>query len=174
MASAQAGNSGDYARLLTEVESLLLRYVAHSFRKWGLGPDECQDVTQEILCAIHHKRATFDPKEPFLPWMYAIAHYKTVDHFRRSHSRKRHFEAYDQNLHDRAAEGGDSTALPDWENLASGLTDKQRTILKLVKIEGLSVSEAATRTGYSASDIKVTVHRTLKFLKSWVQKENEQ
>ena len=42
----------------------------------------------------------------------------------------------------------------------------------LTKLEGLSVAEAAQRTGASASAIKVQVHRGLKRLAALVRRED--
>ena len=52
----------------------------------------------------------------------------------------------------------------DAEALMRSLPQKQREVLELVKIQGLSVREASLRTGYSPSDIKVTVHRAIRSL----------
>jgi len=34
--------------------------------------------------AIHTRRHTYDPAEPLMPWVYAIARYKLIDHLRRT------------------------------------------------------------------------------------------
>lgn len=173
MVSAQNGDREDYMTLLKTCEGLLSSSTTHAFRRLGLGADEVPDVVQEILCAIHAKRATFDPSQAFLPWMFAIAHYKIVDHFRRRHTAGRYFEPIDDLEHDRAIETDtEEAATLDWEKLAKKLPEKQRTVVQMVKIDGLSVAEAAEKTGYSPSDIKVTVHRALKALGDWV-KEND-
>jgi len=44
------------------------------------------------------------------------------------------------------------------------LTPKARQAIQFVKLEGLSVGEAAARSGMSESAIKVSVHRGLKAL----------
>lgn len=173
MKGAQDGRPEDYDRLLRTIHALLSKHVGHSLRRYRLGEDEVQDVVQEILSAIHDKRHTYLPSQPFLPWMYAIAHYKVVDHLRRTHTRRSRNEPLDEDRHDIAAEEGDAVAgQRDWEILSAQLPDKQRRVLEMVKLEGLSVAEASLRTGYSASDIKITVHRAIRFLRDWVNEEN--
>ena len=54
-------------------------------------------------------------------------------------------------------------------SLCDSLPSKQKEIIRLVKIEGLSISETAAKTGYSASDIKISVHRALKTLKQKIK-----
>jgi len=44
------------------------------------------------------------------------------------------------------------------------LPEKQRRAIELVKLEERSVAEAALLTGYSESDIKISIHRGLKAL----------
>ena len=48
--------------------------------------------------------------------------------------------------------------------LLAELPDKQRLPIQYVKLEGLSVVEAAHKTGMSESAVKVAVHRGLKAL----------
>jgi len=57
----------------------------------------------------------------------------------------------------------------DLIKLLAELPEAQRTAIVLTKIEGLSVGEAARRTGASESAIKVQVHRGLKRLAARVK-----
>ena len=52
----------------------------------------------------------------------------------------------------------------DLERLMTQLTPKARQAIQFVKLDGLSVSEAAARSGMSESAIKVSVHRGIKAL----------
>ena len=52
----------------------------------------------------------------------------------------------------------------DLGKLLAGLPDRQRLPIVHVKLEGLSVVEAAQLTGMSVSAIKIGVHRGLKAL----------
>jgi RNA polymerase sigma-70 factor (ECF subfamily) len=52
----------------------------------------------------------------------------------------------------------------DLERLMSRISSKARQAIQYVKLEGLSVSEAAARCGMSESAVKVAVHRGLKAL----------
>ena len=59
----------------------------------------------------------------------------------------------------------------DLHRLLSEISLKARKAIQYVKLEGLSVSEAATRCGMSESAVKVAVHRGLKALALQVRKE---
>jgi RNA polymerase sigma-70 factor (ECF subfamily) len=49
---------------------------------------------------------------------------------------------------------------------------KARRAIERVKLQGMSVSETATRSGASQSAVKVSVHRGLKTLARFIRKES--
>ena len=59
----------------------------------------------------------------------------------------------------------------DLQRLLSGISSKAREAIQYVKLEGLSVSEAAVRSGMSESAVKVAIHRGLKTLASRIRQE---
>jgi RNA polymerase sigma-70 factor (ECF subfamily) len=61
----------------------------------------------------------------------------------------------------------------DLEALMSQISPKVSQVIRYVKLEGLSVNEAAARTGMSPSAVKVSVHRGLKALSRLVNKRSE-
>ena len=70
------------------------------------------------------------------------------------------------------AEPDDGGARRDLETLFRTLPQAQRQAIELTKLEGLSVTEAAARTGASESAIKVQVHRGLERLAALVRKDD--
>lgn len=176
MRKAQDGDSESYTILLQKVQVIVRHFVDNSFKRLGLksyGGQE--DVVQEVLLAIHYKRSSYDETQFFLPWMYAITRYKIIDYFRRhkknvyssiSLSTEDEIMAFDIAV---VTEFGFSY---DIEQLCKMLPDKQRDILMMVKIDGLSIEDVEKKTGHSASDIKVSVHRAIKFLQQKVRVGN--
>ena len=168
MREAQDGNSDSYTGLLQKVYVMLNYFVNNSFARLGLknyGGQE--DVIQDILMGIHLKRSTYDQSQFFLPWMYAIARYKVVDYFRRNKKNvysSVSLSTLDQIMEFDVAVTTEFGASYDIKALCNSLPEKQREILFLVKIEGLSIEEVEKKTGYSCSDIKVSIHRALKIL----------
>jgi len=173
MRRAQDGDSVSYTVLLQKVQVMLKGFVHNSFARLGLKSYGGQDdVIQEILLAIHTKRATYDETQFFLPWMYAISRYKIIDYFRRN--KKNVYSSISLSTEDELmafdiAIMTEFNASFDIEKLCLMLPDKQRSILMMVKLEGLSVEEVENKTGYSTSDIKVSIHRALKFLQEKVK-----
>ncbi|MCA0910460.1 sigma-70 family RNA polymerase sigma factor [Qipengyuania gaetbuli] len=163
MAAAQRGDREMYRVLLGEVQLWLARY----FRK-RVPPAQLDDLVQEVMMAVHAKRATWDPTRAFYPWLAAIARYRWVDHLRKV------YRSAEDGLGDHdAAEDSEEEAVMarmSLERLFVHLPDRQVEVIELVKIEGLSIAEAAERTGQSESLVKVNIHRGLKKLSALVEK----
>jgi RNA polymerase sigma-70 factor (ECF subfamily) len=160
MAASLAGDAAAYRRLLQEAGRWLRRYFARR-----ISPDMIDDAVQEALTALHTKRATFEPGRPFLPWLAAIARFKGVDCLR-SAGRTRS-EELDENAHSVASH--ETTALSGivMANLFERLRRPQADAIRLVKLEGFSVREAAAMTGQSEALIKVNIHRGLAALRTF-------
>jgi RNA polymerase sigma-70 factor (ECF subfamily) len=128
-------------------------------------PDEVEDLVQETLIAVHNQRHTYDPAVPVTAWLHAIARYKLVDLLRRRARQDLLHDPLDDQSELLVAGGAEAAdARRDVAKLLATLPDRQRLPIVHVKLEGLSVAEAARLTGMSASAIKVGVHRGLKAL----------
>lgn len=161
---ALAGDNRAYARFLGRSSAHLRAFFR---RRLAAFPDDVEDLVQETLLALHNHRHTWRPADRLTPWLYAIARYKLVD-LLRSHAPRRAREiAIDDVLEDtalQASDGDAATARRDLARLLDTLPERMRLPIVHVKIEGLSVAEAAARTGMSVSAVKVGIHRGLKKL----------
>jgi RNA polymerase sigma-70 factor (ECF subfamily) len=167
MRLAQDGDAHAYRELLESTRAILQVYVRRVLGRMGLAdPGEVEDRVQEILLALHDKRHTYDPRRPFLPWLFAISRYKLIDYGRgrRRAPRSVPVESVEDMLE--APVFAEPGAAHELAALLGALTPRAREALELVKIEGLSVAEAAARTRMSESALKVTVHRALKHLRA--------
>jgi len=166
---AQRGDEAAYRESLLRIAARLRTYLRR--RLQGL-PDEVEDLVQETLLALHLQRGTYDEEVPVSAWMLAIARHKLVDLWRRRGRREDLHDALDEvdesALVARPPEG---EARRDLGKLFESLPEAQRQAIVLTKLQGLSVAEAAQRTGASESAIKVQVHRGLKRLAQLVKKE---
>lgn len=165
MAAAQVGDAHVYKTLLAELALWLRRYYARR-----LPPTMTEDAVQEVLLAIHEKRHTYDPGRPFGPWLAAIARYKWIDRLRSLKADAT--EPLDENIgvpdHEDAVVAGLT-----FEKLLAELETPQAEAIKLVKINGLSVEEAAKASGQSVSLVKVNIHRGLKRLANIVKADGD-
>lgn len=163
MVAAQRGDAAAYERFLTELAGLLRALFRRRLTRW---PDDVEDLVQETLLAVHNKRHTYEPDQPVTAWVHAIARYKLVDLLRARSSREALHDPLDDEhpaLLSETASMADE-ARRDLAVLLELLPDKQRLPIRYVKLEGLSVAQAAQRTGLSESAVKVGVHRGLKAL----------
>ena len=151
-----------YQRFLKELSAHLRAFLR---RRLAQRPDEVEDLVQETLLAVHNQRHTYRPEMPVTAWAHAIARYKLID-WLRSHRVK---EALNDPLDDAgelfaSSDEEAAEARRDLGRLLQTLPDRQRLPIVHVKLEGLSVVEAARLTGMSESAVKVGVHRGLKAL----------
>ena len=153
MAAAQAGEPAPYRRLLGELRPWLLRYFSRR-----LPPSAVEDAVQETLIAIHAKRHTWDPERPFGPWLAGIARYKWIDRLRSAgrHAADELPETLSTPDHESAV-----TSAAALHGLMATLKPAQAEVIRLVKLHGLSIEEAAGRTGQSVALVKVNIHRGL-------------
>ena len=158
MGAAQGGDATSYRRLLSEVATWLRRYYARR-----LPPAMIDDAIQETLIAIHEKRHTYDPARPFGAWLAAIARYKWIDALRSL--KMKPTEALNEDVsvpdHEEAI-----TSAWSLDRLLATLKPAQSRVIRLVKLQGLSIDEASKATGQSAALVKVNIHRGLRRLTS--------
>lgn len=155
----------------------LLLLLGERFRVFFRGrmrvgdPSIVEDLVQETLIAIHTRRESYNPNQPLRAWVYAIARYKLIDHFRRTRTTGKSIpvDEVDDLFSSDVADASDPAR--DVATLLAKLPAKQRLAIQLVKLEELSVKEAAQRTGMTESDIKISIHRGMKKLSALVGKE---
>ena len=157
MIGGMGGNARAYQALLRLCADRLRAY----FRRRLIGRDaDVEDLVQETLIAIHTKRATYDPGLPFTAWLHAIARYRLIDFLRREGRRRavpmeEGFEPVDEGQVDAVLAELDVVAL------LAGLTEKQAAAIRLTRVQGYSIREAAVLSGQSEPAVKVNVHRGL-------------
>ncbi|MCW4460872.1 sigma-70 family RNA polymerase sigma factor [Sphingomonas sp. BT-65] len=164
MADGLDGDAAAHATLLRLLVPLLRGFYR---RRANGSDDDIEDLVQETLIAVHTRRSTYDRDRAFTAWLFAIARYKMIDHFRRA-GRLRPIEGLEEMLVAEDFESGTLARL-DVEQLLAELPLKQARMIRATRIEGLSVSEAAQADGIGESDVKVSVHRGLKALMVRIQ-----
>jgi RNA polymerase sigma factor (sigma-70 family) len=160
MAAAQSGDSHAYEQLLREIDVWLRRYYARR-----LPHPAAEDARQDALLAIHAKRHTYASSRSFGAWVLAIARYKWVDRIREA-SRFRAVSLDDEiPIEDH---GGAAISAAAMDDLLGRLKPAQASVIRLVKLKGLSIARASGATGQSVPLVKVNIHRGLKKLAALV------
>lgn len=158
------GNAADHAALLR----LLVPVLRGFYRRRANGAaDDIEDLVQETLIAVHTRRATYDRDRAFTAWLFAVARYKMIDHFRRVR-RLQPIEGLEDLLVADSFEDSSGARL-DMDGLLDTLPAKQARMIRATRIEGLSIAEAAAADGIGESDVKISVHRGLKSLMARIQ-----
>lgn len=167
MVAAQDGDRDAYARLLTSVtpyvRAIARRYVA---------VHDVEDAVQDVLLAVHTVRHTFEPGRALKPWLAAIASRRCID-LARSAGRRAATEVEDEAATDAAAHGDhDPQAAAavdlDARRLRRALRDLppgQRQAIELLKLDELSLKDAAGSTQLSVAALKVACHRAIRSLR---------
>lgn len=153
------GDSACQARLLRALVPVLKSFYR---RRVHDGQGDIDDLVQETLIAVHTRRATYDRERPFSGWLFAIARYKMIDHFRKA-GHTCTMEGLEDMLLTEGFED-ESNAGMDIDRLLGALPVKQADAIRATRLEGLSVTEAAARAKIGESDVKISVHRGLKAL----------
>lgn len=163
------GRKGDqlaYEDFLLWCRQFLERVVSKGLLKFGsVNKDDCQDIVQESLTAIHTKRHTWDESQPVEPWVAAIARYKIVDYWR---SRRREY------LLEPTKELGLNSsekieAKLDLAELKRQVDQELFDLLYLSKVEGYTSKEISQMTGMSEENVRVSLHRLIRRLQGLVK-----
>jgi RNA polymerase sigma-70 factor (ECF subfamily) len=119
---------------------------------WLPDSSEVEDICQEIMVAVYKSRHKYQPNRPFEPWLFAIIRNVTGKHLRRDQERLA-FEVPVDDFPELCAK--DSwTAEIELREAVGQLSSMQTEALGLTKLDGLSVAEAAKRTGTSIVQLK--------------------
>lgn len=147
-------------------EELFRRYeqTAYAFFVKRVGSqDQARDLYQELFLRVHRGRHAYDPRRPFTPWFFQIAHRLLVDDFRRAF---RHHETLLGNVLDSAAGGEDSLPIRcDLEQMMSGLSAEEQYVLRSAKLTGDGYREIAADLGKSVDAIKKIASRAMEKLR---------
>lgn len=173
MTAGLDGDAAAYRMLLERLSQHLRSYYRGRLSRVGRGDFEAEDLLQEALLAIHTRRHTYDRAELFTPWMHAIARYKLIDYLRRTNASRGDVPIEDAGeLTSHADHDGVESSI-DLRRLMARLPVKMQRAIQDVKLDGLSVAEAARRSGMTESAVKVSIHRGLKALSAAIRREHK-
>lgn len=173
MIASLRGDASAHKVLLGALSGRLRGYFRSRLVRAGRASVETEDLVQEALMAVHTRRHTYDPNEPLTPWVYAIARYKLIDYLRKSQPEMAHVPIEDALEVMSGDDQGAGESSLDMSKLLAQLPERSRLAIQYVKLDGLSVAEAAQRCGVSASAIKINVHRGLKVLSAAIAKRHD-
>ena len=170
VAGALRGEAKSVDVLFVRLRPAVVRYCRARIGRSGSAYSSADDVAQEICLAVLAALDRFhDDPSSFLPFVYGIASHKVADHYRKASRDKADPVADVPDLIDLGV-GPELHALRGDMRARLGklleiLAPRQREILVLRLLVGLSAQETAAATGLTATAVRVTQHRALNKLR---------
>jgi RNA polymerase sigma-70 factor (ECF subfamily) len=149
--------------LVEQLSPRLLRFFSSPM---GCRTD-AEDMLQDLWMRIHQARHTYRPGEPVLPWVYAIARCVRTDNYRQRR-RVASREITMAVLPEPSAQRCAPSPLP-FENLVAPLSERQRAVLTMLKVNGMSIEEVARATGSTIGAVKQQAYRAYERLRGLLE-----
>lgn len=163
----EKAKKGDIMALSSLYEMHFLSVYRYAYAKVG-SIQEAEDITSNTFLKMMDNIDTFTWKEiPFKAWLVRIAHNLAIDHFRK--------KAQEHNYQNQVVADptrdtvADQIVLKETLNALNELTEKNRSVLLLRFIAGLSCKEAALFMKTSEENIRIMQHRALKQLRNKIE-----
>ncbi|TMD58407.1 MAG: RNA polymerase sigma factor [Chloroflexi bacterium] len=175
-ALAQRARDGDpqaFAALYDRYFELVYRYVYYRVRE----VEEAEDVTSEVFFRALRAMPRYEPRQPFLAWLYRIARNAVIDRARAARPRVSFEDALAH------PDAGDHVVDPDARILATDrrarlktalgtLTAEQQEVVILRFVEGLSAEEVGKIMGKRPGTVRGLQFRALQALKKTITAED--
>lgn len=171
VAEAVAGNRDALREVLETIRPIIVRYCRARIGAGERSGFSADDVAQEVcLAAITALPRYKDQGRPFLAFVYGIAAHKVADaHRAAARNRSDPTDVVPERFSTDAGPEQlalNSEASARMNKLLAILPDKQREILILRVVVGMSAEETAEAVGSTAGAVRVAQHRALARLKS--------
>jgi len=151
---AQAGDAEAYRRFLDEIGPVLFNFV----RRRVFNQEMVRDVYQEVLLTLHKARHSYEPSRPLGPWLFTVARNSMLDAL----GRNRKFaerEVPTEFLPESGEVEKDGSLDDRLYQALQEISPLNREAVEMLKLQGLSLEEAAKRLKISVAAVKVRAHR---------------
>jgi len=164
------GDEDAYANLIRRYENRIFGQMWRFSRNREVCTELVQDVFVEAYTSLH----TFRGTAPFLHWLSRIATRTGYRFWKQQARQSKHVpladwdgaadEADDHSDTDRSVRAADMV-----EKLLARLKPVDRLVLTLQYLEGCSLEEVASRTGWNVNVVKMRSFRARKRLREWIE-----
>ena len=167
MSRAQDGDGQAYAALLHALVPVIRAIVRKQIDNDAL----IEDVIQDVLLTLHRVRHTYDPANPFLPWLMAITRARTIDALRRQGRFSRREVVDEQGMDVADATPAQREQRQDSSDELYGflnqLPARQRQIVENIHLQEMSLLQAAKENNLTVAAVKSLLHRALSNLRRY-------
>ena len=188
-------NDADIVRRIVEgdvnaFEYLLTRYKDHVLRivKRHMPYQEVEETAQEVFIRAYQSLPKYKAKGSFKQWLSTIAVSSCYDYWRKAYRSRevpmsslteRHqdwleevmSDESNQSFHEKSSQQ-EAIEILDWA--LGKLSAKDRMVMELVYLEGLSGKEAADLLGWSVGNVKIRSFRSRKKLEKLLMGRREE
>ncbi|MBT0566758.1 sigma-70 family RNA polymerase sigma factor [Williamsia sp. CHRR-6] len=178
VAAARRGSRTALSDVLESVRPLVVRYCRARVGAGERHTLSADDVAQEVCMAVMTALPKYaDQGRPFMAFVYGIAAHKVADaHRGASRIKSDPVDVLPETMD--VGDGPEQMALNAdagrrMNELLSRLPDKQREVLVLRLVMGMSAEETAAAVGSTPGAVRVAQHRALNKLKSEMMKAGE-
>lgn len=176
VARAITGDRAAVGAVLSIIRPLVVRYCRARLGRLDRSVVSADDVAQEVCLAVLTALPGYrDQGRPFLAFVYGIAAHKVIDAHRAA-TRNRAEPVAEVPDSVEASDGPEARALRvelsgEMGRLLDQLPEKQREILVLRVLVGLSAEETAVAVGSTPGAVRVAQHRALNRLRRAMPEE---
>jgi len=171
LARAAAGEAAAFDVLVRRWNNRVFRLALRFFRR----PEDAEEIVQEVFLKLHRTAAAYRSEAPFEHWLLRIATHACVDRLR---ARRRRPESVladvtadasawlDAALTGAALEAQQAAVARTLAaDLLATLPPRDRMVLVLLDLEGLSAREVPAATGSTRAAVKVRAMRARRALR---------
>jgi len=165
------GDEDAYANLIRRYEN---RIFAQMWR-FSRNRDVCTELVQDVFVEAYTSLPSFKGTAPFLHWLSRIATRTGYRFWKQQSRQSKHVPLADWDGATDAAgmDAGDDNrsvrAAEIVEKLLARLKPADRLVLTLQYLEGCSLEEVASRTGWNVNVVKMRSFRARKRLREWME-----
>ena len=156
--AAKEGDSGAFGQLFDALSDSVYRFLAFRLRD----DESAKDLLSQVWLEAWQSLSRYDECRPFKAWLFAIARYNLIDHYRRY----RPTVSLDAVINrsgstDIKAEVETADEMARVIESIDQLPELYQTVLKLKFVEELEYSEIAAITGKTENHLRVIAKRGL-------------
>ena len=176
VARAMTGDPQAVGNVIALIRPMVVRYCRARLGRMDRSSVSADDVAQEVCLAVLTALPGYRVQgRPFLAFVYGIASHKVIDAHRAA-TRNRSEPVADIPDAVESSDGPEQRALrielsSEMGKLLDTLPDKQREILVLRVVVGLSAEETAEAVGSTPGAVRVAQHRALARLRKSMPEE---
>ena len=162
---AKDGNQSAAEQLISQIYPVVIRIVRRNLTR----RDSEEDVLQEIFARIFSSLKTYKEVAPFEHWVSRIAFNACMNRFRAERARpewrwadlpEAQADALDAVTSGKSLHPDEELSVRDLvDHILKSLAPQDRIIMRLLEMDGMTVKEVSSRTGWSGTFIRVRAFR---------------